>query len=430
MPLPNIKTLHLPRPRILVILGIIALVFLFSLRSVEKTGDRLQIALPLLGLGCAVMDGKAMQYTGRFLLMETILKSSKYGLGDAAINQRPKGGDKGFPSGHTTAAVFGATALVNGCLKESKAAQALVILTAGFVGGSRIEAGAHTLWQVIAGALLGWLTQFLVLRGFDRGFRTVVGYFCRKLTELAPMNRVRSISRAIAKTDEGGLNRSRLALFAAGVVVLAAALVAASSARSEVELSFYSGLQTAPHSTVSGTDPLGVGAFSFGAGWDGKSFSPPPYYGLRAIWWRDENLGFSIDFAHSKVYADGATLAASGFPVLEFTDGLNVLILGVNYRWPEQWGRFTPYVSGGLGVAIPHVEVQTTAAAPTTLDFQMAGPSAAVSAGVSYSLNDRWALFGEYRGTYSKISADLVGGGTLKTDIITNSLNLGVSFKF
>ncbi|MCP5085624.1 MAG: phosphatase PAP2 family protein [Rhodobacteraceae bacterium] len=425
-----LKELRLPRPRVLVVLGIIALVFAFSVRSVERTGDRLQIALPLLGLGCAMMDGKAIQYTGRFLLMETILKSSKYGLGDAAINQRPNGGDKGFPSGHTTAAVFGATALVNGCLKESRAAQGLVIMTAGFVGGSRIEAGAHTLWQVVAGALLGWLTQFLALRSFDRGFRAVVSFFRRKLAELALVDRIRKASMAIAKTEDGSPSRSRLGLLVAGFVVLAAALVAATTARSEVELAFYSGVQTAPHSTVSGTDPLGAGAFSFGAGWDGRSFELPPYYGLRAIWWRDENLGFSVDFAHSKVYADGATLAASGFPVLEFTDGLNVLIFGVNYRWPEQWGRFTPYVSGGLGVAIPHVEVQTTAAAPTTLNFQLAGPSAAISAGVSYSLNERWALFGEYRGTYSKISADLTGGGTLKTDIITNSLNLGVSFKF
>ncbi len=238
------------------------------------------------------------------------------------------------------------------------------------------------------------------------------------------------MSKAIAKTHDESLSRIRLGVLAAGFLVLIAALVAATTARSEVELSFYTGSQSAPHSTVSGTDPLGIGVFSFGAGWDGRSLSPPPYYGLRAVWWRTENLGFSIDFAHSKVYADAATLAASGFPVLEFTDGLNVLIFGVNYRWPEQWGRFTPYVSGGIGITVPNVEVQTTAAAPTTFEYQLVGPAAAVSAGVSYSLNDRWSLFGEYRGTYSKISADLVGGGTLKTDLITNSLNVGVSFKF
>ncbi len=184
MPSYPFKRPTLPGTRVLIILGIIGLVFLASLNSTEKAGDRLQIALPLLGLGCAVMDGKALQYTGRFLLMETLLKGSKYGLGEATINQRPNGGYQGFPSGHTTAASFGATALVNGCVKESKLAQGLVILTAGFVGGSRIEAGAHNLWLVVAGALLGWLTQFLALRSFDRRFRAGITFFGRKLAEL------------------------------------------------------------------------------------------------------------------------------------------------------------------------------------------------------------------------------------------------------
>ena len=429
MQVPYLKRFSLPGPRVLIILGIIALIFLTALRDTEKTGERLQIALPLLGLGCAVMDGSAMRYTGRFLLMETILRSSKFGLGDAPINIRPNGGDKGFPSGHTTAAVFGATALVNGCLRESKVAQALVIMTAGFVGGSRIEAEAHYLWQVVAGALLGWLTQYLALRSFDRGFRAVVTFFGKRLTELAPMDRMQKLSKAVAKPGAARISR-RLGLLVAGIAVLAAAVILANSARSEVELSFYTGYQTAPHSTVSGTDPAGVDPFSFTAGWDGNSLSLPPYYGLRAVFWRTENLGFSVDFSHAKVYADAATLAASGFPVLEFTDGLNILIFGVNYRWPDRWGRFTPYVSGGVGVSVPHVEVQTLVGSPKTFGYQYTGPAAAVSAGVSYDLNDRWALFGEYRGTYSKINADLTGGGSLNTEIITNSLNLGVSFKF
>ena len=40
------------------------------------------------------------------------------------------------------------------------------------------------------------------------------------------------------------------------------------------------------------------------------------------------------------------------------------------------------------------------------------------------------SLFGEYKFTYSQSEADFNGGGTLNTDIITNALNVGVSFSF
>ena len=36
----------------------------------------------------------------------------------------------------------------------------------------------------------------------------------------------------------------------------------------------------------------------------------------------------------------------------------------------------------------------------------------------------------EYKGTYSKNDVDLDGGGNLETNIVTNALNLGVSFNF
>jgi|GEM_PF-3720029 len=77
---------------------------------------------------------------GRYLLLEAAIKGPKFGLGDAPINQRPSGGGHGFPSGHTAATSFGATALVMGCLRDSPGAQALAVLSAGFVGGSRIDA--------------------------------------------------------------------------------------------------------------------------------------------------------------------------------------------------------------------------------------------------------------------------------------------------
>jgi membrane-associated phospholipid phosphatase len=152
--------------KITIIAVTIAMTVGLTERNVERIGDNLQMALPLLGFACAITNGKAVDYTVRFVAMEVILHSSKNGLGDAAINQRPSGGHRGFPSGHTTAAAFGASSLVHSCIQNNLWAKGAVILTAGYVGGSRIEADKHTVVQVLFGALLGWLAD----RSFRRGF--------------------------------------------------------------------------------------------------------------------------------------------------------------------------------------------------------------------------------------------------------------------
>lgn len=207
-------------------------------------------------------------------------------------------------------------------------------------------------------------------------------------------------------------------------------LIAAGLAHAENELSFYTGLQGAPHSRVSGTDPGGVGTFSFLAAWEGRSFEAPPHYGFRYTRWTGETLGFGVDFNHAKVYADGATLAANGFSNLEFTDGLNILTANAYRRWPGAFigGRVTPYVGAGVGLAIPHVDVETVGG--KTFEYQVTGPAATWLAGAKYTVTDRWGVFGEYKGTYSLNEADLSNGGSLKSDVVTNAINLGLSLSF
>ena len=51
-------------------------------------------------------------------------------------------------------------------------------------------------------------------------------------------------------------------------------------------------------------------------------------------------------------------------------------------------------------------------------------------AGAKYDLNERFAVFGEYQFVYSSNDADLDGGGSLKSDIKTNAINVGLSLKF
>ena len=209
---------------------------------------------------------------------------------------------------------------------------------------------------------------------------------------------------------------------------LVALLVTPVMASAEVELSFYGGSQSAPHSVVTVTgDPL-IPDEEFTAGWDGLSFTAPPQYGIRATWWQESGYGLGVELNHAKVYSDDATRVANGYEVLEFTDGLNILTVNGFRRWQDAFGGLTPYVGGGIGISVPHVEV--TKNGSDTFGYQFGGPAVAWMAGATYPINDRWSVFGEYKGTYSMNSVDLDSGGTLETNVITNSLNFGVGFNF
>lgn len=210
------------------------------------------------------------------------------------------------------------------------------------------------------------------------------------------------------------------------------AVLYASPAFCEVELSYYMGPQTAPHSRVNGVYPTGAGAgldgtsFSNLIGWKGKPFAMPPYYGVRGMYWRENNLGFGLEFTHTKVYAPAAEMP-TGFSRLEFTDGHNIITANVMKRWPEQWGNFTPYVGAGIGIALPHVDV--TVGTSRTYGYQMAGPAAKLIVGAKYDINKRWAMFSEWEFTRSNNKIKLSDGGTLNTRIIENAINFGISVK-
>jgi lipid A oxidase len=215
-------------------------------------------------------------------------------------------------------------------------------------------------------------------------------------------------------------------------LVALAGLGLASPALAEVELSFYGGAQSAPHSEVTIEGDSEIADREFTAGWEGRSFEMPPHYGVRATWWFESDWGVGVDFNHLKVYADDETLEESGLDHFEFTDGLNLLTVNGYRRFPEvldgALGGATPYLGAGLGIAVPYVEVEEGEA--ETYEYQVTGPAAALIAGVSVPVTERLSVFGEYKASYSTNEAELSGGGSLETDIVTNALNLGVSFRF
>ena len=211
--------------------------------------------------------------------------------------------------------------------------------------------------------------------------------------------------------------RQAMAAVAAAVVVVCAP----NAAQAEVELSFYTGTQSAPHSIIDDS-VLGEGRVK----WLGKSFEAPIYAGVRATWWKSDTWGFGVEVNHAKVYSENK--AALGYDVLEFTDGINLITANVFRRFPNA-GRFTPYVGGGLGISVPHVEIQRVGES-RTFEYQLTGPAAILVFGTSYELNDKWSLFAEYKGSYSVNKAKVDAGGTLSTNIVTNALNFGVSYSF
>jgi lipid A oxidase len=393
--------------RVHLVIALLLLAVVFCDPTARRYGDRIQVALPLLAWGCAALDKSGSEFAARFFGMLFVAHGSKFALGDAEINQRPSGGDKGFPSAHTASAAIGASSLVTDCISAHPGAKAVVVFAAAFVGASRIEAEKHNIWQVLAGGLLGWGADRMLRRGRARQAAQEAFMFAKQWirANLVSIRATRRLQKAAAAS------------------VVAALLLAGSIgiARAEVQLSFYGGFQTAPHSII--TDSvLGDARVR----WLGKSFEAPPYYGVRATWWGSEEWGFGAEINHAKVYAENP--GAIGYDVLEFTDGLNLITANVFRRFPNA-GRFTPYVGGGLGIAVPHVEIQRSGEG-RTFEYQLTGPAAILVVGTSYEINDRWSVFGEYKGSYSSNKAKVDAGGTLTTNIITNALNLGVSFNF
>lgn len=148
----------------------------------ERIGDGLQVALPILGMACATARHGAADYALRFLALEAVVHGLKHGLGDAAIERRPNGGLAGFPSGHTSAAAYGASGVARECGALVPYVGPLAALAAGYVGATRVESSNHDTTQVLAGGLLG-VGADLAVRGRQRRLRLHVAWawVCQRL---------------------------------------------------------------------------------------------------------------------------------------------------------------------------------------------------------------------------------------------------------
>ncbi|MGI9343431.1 MAG: outer membrane protein [Gammaproteobacteria bacterium] len=188
--------------------------------------------------------------------------------------------------------------------------------------------------------------------------------------------------------------------------------------------------------------------------WDTDPFGTPPYYAFRVTHWFDRapGWGWALDFTHAKMISeqdrltrvsglrdgmrvDGIERVGDTFQELEFSDGHNIVTLNALRRWqPFATDTVSPlrnaalYAGGGLGIAVPHVEVRTVD--NLTHEYQYAGPALQLMTGAGMPLGDRWSLQVEYRLTWAELKTELNGGGELSTDALTHHVNFGIGFDF
>ena len=194
-----------------------------------------------------------------------------------------------------------------------------------------------------------------------------------------------------------------------------------------IEIGVYGGVQSSPHSRITGKHSTSGAQYSELVGWEGKSFDAPIYYGIRTTFWRNDKLGYGAEFTHTKAYAPSNALQNAGFDRLEFTDGHNIITFNINRRW--KLGEFKTYSIVGLGIAMPHVDALPSGGLHT-FEYQYTGPAVRAALGLSRNLNEDFSIFTEYQFTASDNKVSLRNGGTLNTKLLTNAVNLGASYNF
>ena len=142
------------------LVGLPAAAFAQNKQAVANEGTALEVLLPVAGAYCAYRNEDFVSYATRFAGQEITIEAAKRAAGNSNWNQRPDGNSNGIMSGHTGAAVFGASYLNHRCI-SAPVGRALVDGLAVYVGYSRVAADRHTIGQVLAGALVGYAFENL-----------------------------------------------------------------------------------------------------------------------------------------------------------------------------------------------------------------------------------------------------------------------------
>lgn len=122
----------------------------------ENFGTAMKYGLPLAAAVCAADQDRFEDFALRGVLQAALVWGMKEYFDGAPIARRPSGEGKGFPSGHTAAAFFGAADLAGKCFDDDPGAGVAAYGAAGLTGFSRVRAGEHNARQALSGALIGF----------------------------------------------------------------------------------------------------------------------------------------------------------------------------------------------------------------------------------------------------------------------------------
>lgn len=126
--------------------------------SSAQIGDKMQIALPIVSF-LPVLFLKDIEGAKQFALENLLVQGSTHGLKHLVNTTRPNGHCcDSFPSGHTSVS-FSAASFIH--FRYGFKYSWPLYFAAGYVGYSRVEAQAHHVRDVVAGAVIGTLGSYL-----------------------------------------------------------------------------------------------------------------------------------------------------------------------------------------------------------------------------------------------------------------------------
>lgn len=202
---------------------------------------------------------------------------------------------------------------------------------------------------------------------------------------------------------------------------------------------FIGGYIGAPYTYPSNVAVKKTGEHDFsveGVEWDALPFKSPIYYGVRVIrWFEGGRTGAMLDFTHSKTISqleqDAAfkgSLTKAPLPAqakigdvfrrLEFSHGHNMLSLNGLWRLGNLAPRLWPYIGAGVGVNLPHSEVQLKTAPGRTYEYQYTGPMLQGVIGIEFRV-PRLSYFFEYKFSLAEYHVPLThrDGSILPVDL-------------
>ncbi|MEM8935235.1 MAG: outer membrane beta-barrel protein [Pseudomonadota bacterium] len=222
--------------------------------------------------------------------------------------------------------------------------------------------------------------------------------------------------------------------FLAGLCVAAVGMTVPANAGS-VEVGAYLGVNDSFRSDVTLTQGAARVRYD-NLDFDGKTWTDAPYWGARATYWLDDGRrwGVGVDLTHATAVSD-ASVTGADWRRLEFSDGLNTVLLTGFRQFRDSDDRLYPYVGVGVGLAVPWVEAISAAGSTSpvqsdTFELQLTGVAAQILGGGKWEFSNRGALFLEYKLGYAMIKGDLTEGGSIETDILNNQFLAGISYRF